>query len=173
MVSNFGNIKSLNYLRTRKERLLKPQKDSSGYLQVNLSGKLKFVQRLVAETFLDKKDFKFMSDENRNLIDLDTLEINHKDENPLNNQLDNLEWCTHKYNCNYNNHMKKIVNKTGIWIEQYDLSGNFIKRWKGLRTVERILKISCSNISECCKNRRKSAGGYIWKYAEEGNVDEM
>lgn len=33
--------------------------------------------------------------------------------------------------------------------------------------VQRQLEINASHISECCKGKRKSAGGYIWKYYEE------
>ncbi len=35
-------------------------------------------------------------------------EVNHKDENPLNNCLDNLEWCSPGYNCNYGTHREKL-----------------------------------------------------------------
>ena len=35
-------------------------------------------------------------------------EVNHKDENPLNNNVENLEWCSPKYNCNYGTHCEKI-----------------------------------------------------------------
>ena len=153
------------------EKILKPQKDSSGYMQVRLckNGKTKliFVHRLVAGAFMpDKTNFKSMPYEDRKNIKLDDLEINHKDENPNNNRVDNLEWCTHKYNCNYGNHSKKISNRTGFLVDQYDLQGNFIKRWNGVRTIERTLNISSSNISECCRGKRKTAGGYNWKYKD-------
>ena len=35
-------------------------------------------------------------------------EVNHKDENPLNNCVENLEWCTPTYNCNYGTHKEKL-----------------------------------------------------------------
>ena len=35
-------------------------------------------------------------------------EVNHKDENPLNNSVENLEWCSPKYNCNYGAHGDKV-----------------------------------------------------------------
>lgn len=34
--------------------------------------------------------------------------VNHKDENPSNNKVDNLEWCTQKYNMNYGMCAKKL-----------------------------------------------------------------
>ncbi len=49
-------------------------------------------------------------------------------------------------------------------ILQYDLEGNFIKEWESGKIVTNILKIDNGRISRCCKNKVKSAGGYIWKY---------
>ena len=51
------------------------------------------------ETFNpDKSNFKYLSKEDRDKINLDNLVINHKDGNKLNNNLENLEWCTQAYN---------------------------------------------------------------------------
>ena len=105
-VSNLGRVKSLNYNRTKKEKILKPILSHNGYLLVKLSknGKTKNfrINRLVIESFLpDKSTFKSMPDEDRKNIDLDELKVNHKDENIKNNNISNLEWCTHKYNMNY------------------------------------------------------------------------
>ena len=98
-VSNFGKVKSLQ--RTRKgsygsirivyEKILNHKIDKDGYHIVTLSkeGKTKCigVHRLVAQAFLP------------NIYNLPM--VNHKDENPSNNFVDNLEWCTAKYNNNY------------------------------------------------------------------------
>lgn len=54
-----------------------------------------------------------------------------------------------------------------IKIVQYDKQGNLIKIWDCMMDVQRQLEINASHISECCKGKRKSAGGYIWKYYEE------
>ena len=64
-----------------------------GYQRVTLfeNGK-KFnvsVHRLVAIAFIDNPDPNIYT------------EINHKDENKTNNNVNNLEWCTHLYNLNY------------------------------------------------------------------------
>lgn len=114
-VSNYGEIMrtssydSRNHLR--KARIKKTRKTNDGYLQVGLylNGKeTKYlIHQLVAETFLDKSDFKYMPDENPNEINLETLEINHKDENKENNSVSNLEWCSHKYNINYGTAQKR------------------------------------------------------------------
>lgn len=85
-----GEVKSLNYNKTKKERVLK-KSIVGGYYTVNLhkDGVMKtyYVHKLVAEAFIPNPD---------NLPC-----INHKDENKLNNSVSNLEWCTVKYNTNY------------------------------------------------------------------------
>ena len=52
------------------------------------------IHRLVAETFIPNPD--------------NLPEVNHKDENKLNNEASNLEWCTHKYNSNYGSRPRRI-----------------------------------------------------------------
>ena len=98
-ISNLGNVKSLNYNKTGKEKLLKPTKNVFGYLYVNLfkdkRHKMYRVHRLVALTFIP----------NPNKL----KEINHKDENPLNNCVHILEWCDRKYNNTYGNRIKKSI----------------------------------------------------------------
>jgi group I intron endonuclease len=49
-------------------------------------------------------------------------------------------------------------------ILQYSLENNFIKRWHCTKCASKELKIYETNIRECCKNKRKTAGGFIWKY---------
>lgn len=93
-ISNLGNVLSL-----RKNSILKHHMITGGYFVVQLSknGKSRnwLVHRLVAEAFID----------NPNRLP----EINHKDENPSNNAASNLEWCSHKYNMNYNNLGKRAI----------------------------------------------------------------
>lgn len=105
IVSNFGKVKSLQ--RTRKgsygsirivnERILRHKIDKDGYHIVTLSkeGKTKCigVHRLVAQAFLP------------NIYNFPI--INHKDEDPSNNFVDNLEWCTVKYNNNYGTRIER------------------------------------------------------------------
>ena len=52
-------------------------------------------------------------------------------------------------------------------VAQYDKQGNLIKIWDYVKQVEEELGIHHSNICKCCKDKQKSAGGYIWRYAEE------
>ena len=55
-------------------------------------------------------------------------------------------------------------------ILQYDLNNNFIKEYPSLTTASKYLNIDCSTITKCAKNKRKTAGGYIWKYKEHINA---
>lgn len=94
-VSNYGNVRSLKF---GKIKYLKPAKDGGGYYFVILckNGIVKHfkVHRLVANAFI----------ENPNGYN----EINHIDEDKTNNKVENLEWCTHKYNKRYSC-AKKVI----------------------------------------------------------------
>lgn len=52
---------------------------------------------------------------------------------------------------------------------QYTKDGVFVCEWHCIKDVETTLGIPASNITACCKNKIKSAGGYIWKYKEESD----
>lgn len=97
-VSNTGRVRSLNYGRTGKTKVLKQSTNKGGYKNIVLykDGKLKgySVHRLVALAFIPNP--------------LNLPQVNHKDENPSNNAVWNLEWCTPKYNSTYGNRNKKI-----------------------------------------------------------------
>ena len=135
-VSNLGNVKSLNYNHTGKERILKPGLVKE-YLKVSLckNNKIRMfsVHRLVAEIFLPNPD---------NLPC-----VNHKDENKQNNCVDNLEWCTYKYNANYGNRNKKISIKKrnnikeSIPIRCFDLETKMLTIYPSIREAARQMKI--------------------------------
>ena len=170
-VSNFGRVKSLKKYHgksLRKGAIIKQYLTRQNYCKVILSkdkiNKNVEVQRVVAEAFLDKRQYKSMPDEDRNLIQLDKLEVNHKDENKSNNCANNLEWCSRKYNANYGERGKKASKSLSKKILQYDLNNNFIKEWESIKQAKEELKIH--RICDVCKKRRKTAGGYVWKYKE-------
>ena len=104
-ISSLGRVKSLPKFHktgfggyTEKEKILKCRTDSYGYQMVilckNKEQKNYLIHRLVANTFL----------ENPHNYD----SINHKDENKLNNCVNNLEFCDRKYNNNYGTRNKRI-----------------------------------------------------------------
>ena len=148
-VSNLGNVKSLgngdNNNNVGKERILKLQKDKDEYLTVFLSihnyKKLHKVHRLVALAFLPNPN--------------NYPQINHKDKNRSNNNVDNLEWCTAQYNIDYSR--AKPVN-------QYSLDGIYIATYKSIKEASRTTGTDQTGIVDCCKGKLKTSGGYIWKY---------
>lgn len=152
-VSSYGKVKSNPRNGTIKnKRILKVYNDRYGYLYCVLSKKNKKkkykVHRLVAKVFIPN---------------LDNLpQVNHKDENKLNNCVDNLEWCTPKYNLHYGNRISKLRKKV-IAIDKYNNTHKFIS----INEAGEALKVDKSTISKCCKDKRKSAGGYKFKYGEK------
>lgn len=150
-ISNFGRVR-------RNGKILKPAKDTNGYLQVGLCKngirKNARIHRLVALTFLPNPN--------------NYPEINHKNEDKTNNVVENLEWCTREYNINYGSRNEKASERISEIkskpVLQFDKEGNFIKEWIGQSEASRRLNIPQGNISKCCLGSRNSAGGYIFKY---------
>lgn len=91
-ISSLGNVKS-----KRTGKILRKSVNGRGRYKVNLcyNGVKRTVEihRLVAKVFIP----------NPNNYPV----INHKDENPLNNDVNNLEWCTQSYNLTYGNKRTK------------------------------------------------------------------
>lgn len=163
-VSNFGKVKRLHTAKRagagnyeRKERILNQRKSNKGYLLVDLyknnTRSQLLVHRLVAQAFLD------------NPMNLPC--VNHKDENPLNNKLYNLEWCSQKYNMNYGTCADRIGKANSKPIISIDESGN-ITHFQSSKEAERKLGISSGNIYDCLYNKRnrKTAGGYKWQFVK-------
>ena len=62
-------------------------------------------------------------------------------------------------------HKKAIAEAQSKKIMQLTKSREFIREWQSACEAERELGIAQTNISKCCNGIRKSAGGYVWKYA--------
>lgn len=171
-VSNLGRVRSLtrDYEVTTKlgykkriyskGRIRIPQKYTNGYLFVSLSknNKIKqiMIHRLVAIAFLPNPE--------------GLPEVNHKDECITNNTVDNLEWCTSKYNANYGTRNKRCFHKEQCRpVNQYTKDGVFIKHWDSLGDVYRTLDIDRSQVSAVCSHKKDfvTAGGFKWEYANE------
>lgn len=151
LVSNLGRIKSLyNY---RKYNILTP-KIVRGYYQIGLRKngvrKWKQVHRLVAQAFIENID--------------NLPQVNHKDENKLNNNVDNLEWCSVSYNNTYGSRIKKVREKVSIPVIKYDILGNYITEYESISEAGRKNNVSPSNICKCVKGAYKQVKGYVYSY---------
>lgn len=139
-VSNLGRIKSLGNNKNKKEKILKSHYDNNGYYSIvlykNNNRKKYLIHRLIAEAFIP----------NPNNLPC----VNHKDENKQNNNVDNLEWCTQKYNMKYSLDKKVICIETKII-------------YNSLTEASSINKIDLGLLSRVCNQSNYTAGGYHWK----------
>lgn len=175
-VSNMGNVRSLDRIVHHSRNFTRFQKGSVLTIRTNTTGnyssvmlhkdnKIKHVKvhRLVAEAFIENPH--------------GYREINHKDENKQNNNVDNLEWCTRLYNEHYgtkherclkNTDYKAIAKKNSKAVLQLSLDGEIVKKWSSLAEIRRTLGFSSGNISMRCNGRYKHPlYGYDWRWANE------
>ena len=173
-IPNFENYEISSYGRQRKgDKIFKLAKYTNGYVccvvYKNNKRKCYLMHRLVMELFNpDRSEFKSMPYENRNEIDLNRLEVNHIDENIENNNINNLEWCTPKYNANYGNRPLKcrMVNKRFFKrVCQLSYDGNTVVRtYETVSDAAKSVNGDASYIARVCNSINKSAYGYKWKW---------
>jgi hypothetical protein len=167
--SSLGRIKSLartvnsSHGSTQfiNERIRKYVFTPLGYYRILLLKckvrKIYFVHRLVAITFIENPDNK--------------PQINHKDGNKLNNNVDNLEWCTQKENSihAWSNGLQKPyirekykTNTRSRKVLQFDMNGNFIKKYNCLTEAAECAKTTTYSITMVANNKRKHANKFKW-----------
>ncbi len=142
-VSNLGRVKANERdvqtktgIRHYKEKILKPEVTADGHLRVVLCKagikKRMFVHRLVANAFIPNPD--------------NLPIINHKDEDPSNNKVDNLEWCTYAYNAAYNNRHEKNGDLEGHNVYVFDSNNNFIEEFPSITKAAKKYNISLATL---------------------------
>ena len=150
-VSNKGRVRSL-----RTGGIMRMRIGRDGYVRVSLTkdGKQthKLLHRLLAIAFIPNPD--------------NFAEVNHKNENKQDNSILNLEWCTHKYNSNFGTRLKRIAISNYEPVIQYTKDGKEIARYKSQKEAMEKTGIQSRHISCCCKGKRKTTGGYVWRYAK-------
>lgn len=158
-ISNYGRVKSLyNY---RKGNILTPRIKKGYYvvgLRKNGIRKWHLIHRLVASAFI-------MNENNY-------PQVNHKDENKLNNCVDNLEWCSASYNNSYGTRLKRVsnTNKLRKEVYKYDKNGNLLEKYSSVKDAALKNHHSISTISEYCRNILQCKD-YIFTYKEVVSTD--
>ena len=152
-VSDLGQIRN-----TKTNYILKGRLSKSGYLQVSLTDKETkkqknyYIHRLVAIYFLENLDNK--------------REVNHKDGNKLNNNVDNLEWVTPSEN---QKHRQKILDKTKTSqrkIGKFNKNHVLIEEYPSIVDAAKSFGKSRVNIDNALQGKQKTAYGFIWEYLD-------
>ena len=171
-ISNLGRCRGIeryvktcgNGKRLVKSKIIKPTLCTNGYLEYQLPArgqpnrrKIFMAHRLVAEAFIPNPENK--------------REVNHLDENPLNNKADNLCWVTPKENCNYGTRNLKCreCNRQNFKaVRQYTKNGDFVKEYECVQDAAKVLGIRAENISRAARGvaNRKYAKGYLWEFVK-------
>lgn len=168
LVSNKGRIKNC-----KSQKILKLKINKYGYETVCLfkKGFRKYpqVHRLVAIAFLEQKD------KTKN-------QVNHKDGDKLNNNLENLEWVTGSENQkhSYENGLQKKKfrgeNQYAKPIYQIDNNNNILKKWSSIidaslfyKPKDTKINTAIGNIWKSLNGIQKTAYGFIWRYADDEN----
>ena len=160
-----------------KDKILKWTINNKGYayvdLRINNKTRRQLVHRLVALTYMP----------NPKKLPL----VNHKDFNPLNNKIENLEWCTPSENIQYSAKQGRYSNmseakmasstapKTYLYhsVDQFDKNGNYIQTFASTHNAAQYLvqegkiknpRSGSGNIIGVCKGKAHTCGGYKWKY---------
>ena len=173
-VSNLGRVKSLsrivntgrNGYRKIKEHILVPR-NFNNYQKISIRIHPKRywfdIHRLVADAFIPNPS--------------NLPEVNHKDSNPCNNKVDNLEWCNQSYNIKYAYKYGNAKPTKGCFkkgniphnrkkINQYSKNGEFISSYISIKEASDYTHIKRTAINNCLNSRCKTSGGFIWRYAD-------
>ena len=161
-VSSLGRVRSTDRTVIRQNgrkqiiygTIIKQQTNERDYkyvsLRLNKKKTVKLVHRLVAKAFIQNP--------------YNYPQVNHKDENPSNNNVNNLEWCTAKYNMNYGTCMSRAHAYFVKKVAQYKKDGSIVKIYDSSNNAAISINGNRSAIQHVCQGRSKTSGGFVWKY---------
>ena len=141
-ISNKGNVKNLKTGRIRADRYNR----RNGYKQVHLKGKNYMVHRLVALAFIPNPN--------------NLPQVNHIDEDKLNNDVKNLEWVSIEDNIRHSIHNQSCK------VKQLDKDGNLIRVWDSIHQINRELGYARQAITRVCKGKQEYSYGFRWEYCD-------
>lgn len=163
-VSSWGRVRSLDRIAHRtwngidnskpvKGKVLVPKMGANGYFFVMLykEGKYKIerIHRLVAKVFLP----------NPNNLPC----VNHKDETRTNNHVENLEWCTQKYNLNYGTFPERRARLTSRIVEEVK-DGKVIATYANRKDAANAVGCSDTAIGDVCLGKQRAVRGRVFRY---------
>lgn len=161
-VSDLGNVRSIDrkvdfedgrYANYKGQEMSK-QNHSAGYYMVvlwkNRKCIRKYIHRLVAEAFIPNVEGKTF--------------VNHIDGDKTNNNVTNLEWCTHVENIKHAYKMNLTPkDKQPKKVHQYDLQGNYIATYESYKEAARAIGGNGPKIGQVVSGQRKTHKKFIWK----------
>lgn len=168
-VSNMGNIRSLDRIivsktgkRVWKGQMIKPIIQHSGYAHVGLHSpgfsKQCRLHRLVASAFCPNDD------------PLHKTQINHLNENKLDNRACNLVWASPKESTNYGGCIARRIYGRERAVECVDSHGDIVHWFRSQAEANAWCGVARNDghIAACCNGKQKTAYGYRWRYAYQG-----
>lgn len=167
LISSFGRVISLKRHGVSENHILVPKINNKGYLFYDLwnkgNNKTFLAHRLVAMHFIDNPNgYSF---------------VNHIDENPFNNSVENLEWCDHLYNVNYSldlhpeRRRKSSVKSSSMYrihdksVIQISMDGDTLMKYNSPIDCAKENGFNEWSIIQCCEGKRKTAYGFKWQYS--------
>ena len=171
-ISNLGRVKSLNYNKTGKPKIMKSHLNSRGYYVVALSKcgahASKYIHVLLAQAFIPNPEGK--------------PTVDHINRNKTDNRIENLRWATRleqTLNCDPETNRRsaetkrkngdyeklKEMNKElkGKAVIGISLDDGHVIAYETIRTAKKD-GFDSSGICACCKGKKKQYKGYVWKY---------
>ena len=148
-VSNLGDVRVI--LKSGNDyRAMKQEYVGNGYRRITLSkngvAKHFSVHRLVAQTFIPNPD--------------NLPQVNHIDEDKTNNRVDNLEWCTPKYNINFGNSLAKRAKSQSkaVLVTKIDTGEKMVFESRNL--AAKMLEVDMRHLKYCLDGKLKKHHGF-------------